>query len=390
MILLPYKLNSASSSGRQDQATLSAFSGHLLEQAARGLSHDLLNLRCEEAGDSWNPLHGVLLFGVLWRDYGAWAQKINPADLHLTAEVCRLRDAAPEMKDTLDQSRANAYTEFLVHCPAKIAKLPSLTAPNLERFLLFLEALGDYSRTVDLLRCFLLELSKGGSLFLQRSLLEAVAFANWFSKAAETALGLITRTCDAYICQRMEAPRQDADQIQRLHSATEIQLNLVLAELIQSANLPSFEQAARTIVLAPRCLCEKDADNCLATEDAGSYTCSHCSARCSVAAVERLCDEYGAELVLIEHNSSFAAWIDDSSRVEDAGIIGIACAANLIEGGLEAARRGIPATCIALDHPGCTHWFEKREGSQFNLTALEELLHSKQMVNYQTDLVSPL
>lgn len=391
MILLPYNLNETSQSGRRNQATLTAFSGHLLEQAARGLSRDLLNLRCEnEIGAGWTSLQAVLLFGVLWRDYGAWAQKLNPADVHLMAEVCRLREAAPEMKETLDQSRADAYAEFLSLKPEAGASLPSLTLPNLERFFLFLEALGDYSRTVDMLRCFVLELSKNGPLFLQRSLLEAVAFANWFSKAADTALGSLTHSCDEYICQQRMAARDDAEQLGRMRSATEIQLNLVLADLMQQANLGAFEEAGNTIVLAPRCLCDKDSESCQAIEDSGSYTCTHCSGGCVVPALERLCDEYDAELVLIEHSRNFTAWIDDPVRVKDAGIIGVACAVNLVEGGLEASRRGIPVACVPLDHPGCTHWFEKREGSQVNLTALEELLYTKRKNTRQKVMASPL
>lgn len=387
MILLPYNLVDMKSSSTGYQDAVNELTDRIQLHAPLYLPSLLEENRDRQADSS--IVLDALLFGVLWCEYAAWATNVPAIDLNLVAKLSRIRSQFPESKRSIDQARADSFAGFLEVRPSLDHPTPLVTASTLECFLLFLEALGEYERTVDRLRAFSLERLTGGLHIFKREMSEILCFAEWFKVEAAALLQPFTCDCDQYLDHVEKQTRHDAESILRRHTPAEYHVNMVCAEILRREQEPAFKNSAKKMVVVPRCLCS-DPEGCGAKQDGELFTCTHCNDECPLNQISSICDRYNAELITLAHSSGFSSWIDSPDRVANTGIIGVACVANLVEGGLEAQNRRIPVSCIPLDHPGCCHWHEKYEGSQMNLEALEELLDSKQHATRCLEPVLPL
>ncbi|MTI95904.1 MAG: DUF116 domain-containing protein [Firmicutes bacterium] len=77
---------------------------------------------------------------------------------------------------------------------------------------------------------------------------------------------------------------------------------------------------------------------------------------------------------IIPHESeTFSRWMGRGHANE--GVVGIACALTLIDGGLKAQNLGLPAQCVLLDYPGCKHWRQSEISTEINLDRIQEILN---------------
>lgn len=83
--------------------------------------------------------------------------------------------------------------------------------------------------------------------------------------------------------------------------------------------------------------------------------------------------EKGIRTVLIRHSSSFSKWLEPWSKQRKTGLIGVACVLNLLTGGFEMKRLGIPSQCVFLDHSGCRKHWKSKCPSQLNINHVYRL-----------------
>ena len=372
MIRYPYTLPIEEQSDRSYAEVITNLTDHLREEAFIQMP----SLHRDDNGVASLPISvmmDALVFGVLWQEYATWATKIELVDLNLVAELSEIRIRFPESRQSIDRARAESYAGFLKLRPSVEQQTPEVSTANLDRFFVFLEALGEYHRIVDHLREFVLNNVMVGVPSFRTVMQEILAFSSFFASESGKFLGAYTSSCCSYLRSLKQEPVDDAESILRSRNAVEYHLNMVVAQWMQQENLQAYVETDRLSVVLPHCLCPTPED-CEAEWTGNRYNCLQCKPNCPVSSVQELCNCYSAEMVLIEHASGFASWIKDTVQVENHGIVGIACVSNLIEGGFEAQRRSIPVTCVPLNRPGCSQWHKQYEGSQLNLAALETLL----------------
>lgn len=119
----------------------------------------------------------------------------------------------------------------------------------------------------------------------------------------------------------------------------------------------SFLARRQHLVIMPACARLRDERTCQAKQTDSTATCSHCAVGCAISAVTRLAERSGAQVVFVAHGSSFYQYVDSlAANASDVGVVGMACASDLLGSGWRARSKGIMAQCVLLNESGCDHW----------------------------------
>jgi len=116
----------------------------------------------------------------------------------------------------------------------------------------------------------------------------------------------------------------------------------------------------------------QNSTSCKGIAENRGYKCINCAKACNVSKLTALEKKCKFKVYTIPHESLlFNIYDEENNQV---GIIGIACALNLISGGWKALRLGFNPQCIVLDYCGCSnHWMKKPLMTNINYNRLKEL-----------------
>lgn len=327
----------------------------------------------------------LLTLGVLLRIYAPAAEGLLPWQGRLLRRLVRLRNGTQRLKPAADRLRAvwgEAWLTGKDRNPLDrgntvVANPPQPSLARLDRFLLWLEAGGEFKQEAGRFRLwqgYLRQLPTHKARYvLQAALDEAV----WFETASEAALGRYTPHVERYQLQHLTSrthPREDF--LLRARRRVEYHLNLVGAELMNRAYLPAYEGCTSKAVILPTCLKARSDEACPASRKGSAFRCLRCTDGCRIAAVADLAERFGFELIVVSHESdAFSQQAAERLAKGRFGIVGVACALNLLAGGWRATALGIPAQCVILDYSGCrSHWDESGFPTDMNMNRLLQLL----------------
>ncbi|WP_438444908.1 DUF116 domain-containing protein [Gorillibacterium sp. sgz5001074] len=138
----------------------------------------------------------------------------------------------------------------------------------------------------------------------------------------------------------------------------EYHLNLVGAELLNRAYRDAYRRTGKRAALLPACLKQPGPHGCAADRRGEPLSCLRCSPDCRIGQIAKAGDRSGFEVLIAPHESdAFSREAVARLLREGIGIVGVACALNLLAGGWRAEALGIPAQCVILDYSGCRqHW----------------------------------
>ena len=153
-------------------------------------------------------------------------------------------------------------------------------------------------------------------------------------------------------------------------------LNMVGAEILNTAFRNSFQQAKEHYIFLPACMTYQKTGQCQRKKVAKGYLCQQCTKQCPINQVTQLGKKYGAHTIIVEHGSDLYKTKVHGSQLEK-GVIGVACVLNLLEGGWKALQLGYAPQCVILDYCGCKqHWHEEGITTTINCNRLEYLLEN--------------
>lgn len=112
--------------------------------------------------------------------------------------------------------------------------------------------------------------------------------------------------------------------------------------------------------------------DCKAVKEGEGYLCRKCSSDCSVYKTVAITENYGAKVVIVHHGSAINRMKVEAGETK--GVIGIACAVNLLAGGWKAKRLGYVPQCVFLNYCGCEHWCQRRIMTEIDMKRLESIL----------------
>lgn len=311
----------------------------------------------------------ALLLGVLWRARGADALQPNLVRGGLVAELVRERRS--KLAPRCDGSSAElvAFGQR-----AKRGRIDP-TLHEVAGLLDWMWATREYDGEHERLDGWSGFLSTTSAATNREILRLVIAFAVRFEAAAQRYLAPFTEGVDAFLEQRDTPLWSSDDAVRCSRKRVEYHLNMVGAELLNRAWRYGFLSRRHHVVIMPACARLQDESTCRAKRDDFTASCSHCAVGCAVSAVTRVAERMGAQVLFVTHGSKFTQYLDAlTPKADEIGIVGIACASDLLGSGWRARAKGFMAQCVLLNESGCDHWRSAPAPTSCDLSELVRVL----------------
>jgi uncharacterized protein len=375
--LFPYDLRSGTSQSRSFYYHLDHFTSKVITDGMKrfeGIIHQYRKsevFRSEEFSQSSEEnLLDILMIGTFWNEFkGKWGNSIGFQYMILRS-LYHIRIKYPGRKPTIDRIRGRLGYLFLAN-PSN--REVSMNLLNLEFLILYLSATGDYNEEVKRLQLWHRFLNAIPEILSKALLKEASAYAEWFKKEAIIELGQYTRGVDSFLDNHEESYRGREDYFFCGRNEIMYHLNMVGAAIMNRSLKDDFEQTTDQVLMLPTCMVKSD--KCKAVQFNSYYVCTHCTPGCNASAITRKMKAEGKQTVLIKHSSDFSKALLPWANQNETGLIGTACVLNLLAGGFEMKRMGIPSQCVFLDYCSCKkHWHSEGIPTSINVSQIEEIL----------------
>lgn len=144
-------------------------------------------------------------------------------------------------------------------------------------------------------------------------------------------------------------------------------------ELVNRLNLEKFRQANHKIAMLPYCLKESQAD-CRAEQDEIDFRCRSCLKTCYISRVSKLLKEYDIHPYILSQGRVSTNLKQLNKKHGGIGVLGIACAIELIWGIRLCLKAGLPVMGIPLNANRCPRWMGTMHDTSVDLEALQNLL----------------
>ncbi len=327
-------------------------------------------------------LFDLLLLGVLWRSCGARARRLPRGAAVLMTQLYRFRRTHPALKPLLDPIRARLAARLLDprQVDDETPALPSLR--DLDALLRWLACTGEYREECNRLERVrrMLDACTPARIAVVMHVLDGIA--RRFESSAAEALGGFTEAVDEFVGRAAETYRGREDYVLACRPRVEYHASMVGAEIMNRAMRADFAASSRRMVLLPGCMRGPHASTCRARQEDLDVVCTGCARDCRVHALQQLGRTEGFEVRIIPHSSDFSRWLRQRVVGTGIGVVGVACALNLLGGGYELRALGIPSQCVFLDAAGCAaHWHPTGVQTGIDIARLQALLRAPESDN---------
>lgn len=314
----------------------------------------------------------TLIAGVYWNNYSPNISSVNYIILKSSSFLFKIRSFHPLIKKWADLGRGALLNQML-YSPVKQIE-PSLKA--FEKLILWLEASGDFKNEVERLKNLLKYLKTLSSDETELVLNLFISLSNKFNERSKLFLGFYTQKVEEYLkYNQFTGVSGREDQILCNRQENDYHLNMFASELLNRQLREDFLSKSNKIVLLPTCMSQKETP-CRSKNSNGYLECTLCSRNCSVGQITEELKKHNVATCLIPHNSSFEKLLKQWKGQKNIGLVGIACALNILGGGYEMIRLQIASQCVLLNYSGCKkHWHPKGINTGIDLIQLKKILN---------------
>lgn len=309
-----------------------------------------------------------LTLGVLWNTYINNALELEDAPGHMLSGLVSIRKKGGLIKNIADGFRGIFSTVFLTR--AKRDKNAADTSIEyLDKLIHWISAAGEFQQeAIRLERWYHYLLTK----FKRQSarVIELSAqIALWFDAKSIGALGKYTTNVERYLNENQKEHEWKEDYIFCRRRRIEYHLNMVGAEIMNRDFRDSFLKTNTRMLILPSCMKTQPEGGCRSIESSAGYACMKCNKECRVSQLTSLGENNNFKVAIIPHESD--AFKNRDKKLDNTGIVGVACVLNLISGGWKAKDMGFVPQCVLLDYCGCkNHWHEKGIPTDINIGKL--------------------
>jgi uncharacterized protein len=316
----------------------------------------------------------LLTLGIYLENYSNASRRILPLFARLLKRMYHIRNSTPALKKYIDRVRG-ILAYFFLREKSGDRKVKTLT--DMGKLLKWLSATGEFTQEVERLtdwHLFLLGLS-----VMERNSIIAVSrkSAANFTLNAKQSLGIFTAEIENFLKRQPSIYKYRENYFFTARKENEYFLNMFGAEVINRVEREKFRKTRNKLLLLPTCMRQNPADRCKAIYDGKGMLCQACNANCNIHRTASSIGYKGVKTYIIHHSSMFSKNLKGLASQTDTGIIGVACALNLLAGGYELKKLNIPAQCIYLDYSGCKkHWHptDSQQPTSIQMNRLLELV----------------
>lgn len=242
---------------------------------------------------------------------------------------------------------------------------------DFNELILWLEAMGEYQEEVERFKNWKEYFNSKYSVKVSYDLKGALEFAQWFQEESETKLSKYTKNVKKFLQGNQSKHLWRQDILLRTKSEREYHLNMLGTEIMNQRRRKEFLETEEKVILAPTCMRNKTAAECLAQETELGLQCTHCDRDCNINLIDSLGAQGEYEVVIINHAQDFADYFEQWQDQKQTGLVVIACALNLLLVSYQLQRFNIPGQIMLLDYCGCQlHWSNEGKTTDLNLDRL--------------------
>lgn len=339
----------------------------ILNKAQEYFDRTLIN---EYINNEPEKLLEILLLGTYWDCYISNALSLENNAKKVLIKINSMRENYPNIKEDIDYLKGYISTMFLYQ---KEIKSADLSLDSLDKLIEWLTSCGEYNEEIyhiSKIRTFLKDKTQDE---IKNIISDILCFTDFFNKESKLVLDKYTSNLNIYLKNKINDHINKEDIIFCSQVSKLYYINMVGAEIMNRTYKEEYLKRPRKIVLIPRCMCLKQNENCKAKKDNLGYICNNCSKNCNANLLTKKGKSEGFEVYIIPHESVIFNNITKKDQ-EEIGIIGISCIINLISGGWKSDRLGIPAQCVLINQVGCSHWLDKPQTTNIDITKLEDIL----------------
>ena len=223
------------------------------------------------------------------------------------------------------------------------------------RLLVYLESIGDFDETARFIEPLLQHLSRMEEKSLFQFTVHLDRFVAHFEAVCDGTLSKYFPTLNEFHSEVLANRLPREDHILCGKSKREYWLNFVCAEIFSRLDEDAFKLSKKKSVLIPRCMIAPEMW-CSRRRTSKGDTCVGCTEGCPAREASEWSIRKGARPVIIPSKRRAFRRFTTTRRHEGEGVLGICCAAHLLEGVLKARRLKHPFSFALLDFPGCRHW----------------------------------
>jgi hypothetical protein len=312
-----------------------------------------------------------LAIGVYWLIYMEKARSNSLGRLNRIGKIAGLRNQS-FLKRGVDLYRKRVNTKLLLKKTSKGQAVFDLK--HLKHLLLWLKATGEHFEITRVLNAWYdyiktLNDQEQGKV-IQALFDEAIRF----EKLGQETLGVYTQNVESWIKCHAKSFSFSEHVIFCSKPPLEYHLNFFGAQVLNAYYHHAFYASKHKMILVPKCMAD-DMENCQAFKGPIGLVCKACQNACRVHKLKHFYEAKGISVVLIPHSTT-----QMSHDVKGLGIVGVACALNLLEGGYKAIRLGLIPQCVLLDYPGCEkHWHDKGLSTRINEEILYKIIYNTEI-----------
>lgn len=382
-LIKPYDLRAGRENSGEFYSTLESFTESVLDKSKKDLNEII---KIHSSLSDKNPLSedillDMLILGVLWTEYA----HLNISQLrhkHFILKKLYTLRKYPRLKIHVDGIRGKLAWKWL---KKKYMVKTTIDHENLDKLITFLSATSEFNEEVKRIQKIKINLLKFPSEEINYQLKKIINFAEWFKIEAKKNLGKYTGKTSSFLKKHEDLYKKQEDYFFCGRKESEYHLNMTGAAIMNRSLRKKFDETKEKILLLPTCMCEYE--NCNAIKINNDLICTHCNPGCHVSMITQKMKQNSVKTILIKHSSSFSKWLKPWSGQSKTGLIGVACVLNLLTGGFEMKRLGIPSQCIFLDFPGCKkHW---KTGIPTRLDSLKACNICKKEVSEKMQFCNP-
>ena len=322
-------------------------------------------------------LFEFLVLGVLANQYLNNALETSKSSYLVLEKVKKLKTKNSKLVSLIDRIWGSLST-WLLHAEDRSDYSYEFVNKNdFKKLLQWLRVTGKYQLEVERLSKWKEYFNSKFSVEVSYDLKIALNLALWFKEKSKKRLGKYTRNIESFLKNKQHNYLWKSDVMLCSKPEIEYHLNLVGAEIINQSARSDFLATEEKIILAPTCMRNRSAESCQAEEKVKGMKCTHCDRDCNINLISSLGNQGEFEVLLIDHASDFANYLNALKNNNNLGVIIITCALNLLLAGYQSKKFSIPAQIIPLDYCGCNkHWCQGGVATDINLDQLLEVLQA--------------
>ncbi len=363
-IIPPYNLDAGNEDSSEFYKDLDTFTTVVISNGFGELDDIIWDYKSTSGKDAPNEevFLNLLITGILWKEYAGISIPVLKVKKILLTFLYRLR-SYPSLKNIVDRWRGKLASKWLIQRGKRNSEVNISSLRTLKRFL---AATCEFREELKPLSAILHFLREKERALAENYLNRIVEFAGWFRNSSYYYLGKYTSGVNEFLNTHPKNYKSREDFFFCGRRESEYHLNMVGAEIMNRTLRKEFENTDEKILLLPTCMSLQHS-TCRAKVINGDLSCTHCSSECNISRATLEMKKKGIRTVLIRHSSSFSKWLEPWSHQKTTGLIGVACVLNLLTGGFEMKRLGIPSQCVFLEHPGCKKHWKSGTPSEINL-----------------------